>query len=51
MTVDRNVATNAAAKRNVPGARDQKGPCVRAEKTVRKSDTEIFRYMAHMSWP
>ena len=51
MMVDETVATSDAAKSSVPGARLQNGPRVRAANTVRKSETEILRYIAIMSWP
>lgn len=51
IVVDTPIATNAATKRAVPGLRENTWPFVRAQKTVKKSDTETFRYMAVITSP
>ena len=43
------VATRNARNRGVDGRRSQNGPRVRAEKSVRKSEIDILRYMSMMS--
>ena len=44
------VATKKAVSNAYPGRRDQNQPCVRAANTVKKSESEIFKYIMHLIW-